>query len=351
MIRIFAVALSILFAFPLQAEQLTVIAPSGGGGGGITIGAAVNGGTPSTLLYVDAAGDVADGATTSVIGPAFASGTITTSQPMTLTQTWNDGAVTFVGASVDITATASAAASLVQRWRVGGSNVAEITKAGAIYSGASGDGFFGVGGAIDLRAGGNSYFRLSSVYLRLDSGIGFGWGTGVGSGNDLILVRDAANTLAQRNGTAAQALRVYNTFTDASNYERGTIAWNSNRLDIGPEAAGTGTLRSIGMLSHVLFPTDNTYDIGASGATRPRDIFVADDVVAGGDGTFTGELSGNTVDTNGFAIGSLPTPGVAGRRAYVTDQITACPVPGAAPTAGGALVCPVFDNGVAWVGG
>lgn len=52
---------------------------------------------------------------------------------------------------------------------------------------------------------------------------------------------------------------------------------------------------------HILF-TDNTSDIGASGATRPRDIFVADDVVAAGDGDFTANLYGTqpvTVDIDG----------------------------------------------------
>ena len=41
----------------------------------------------------------------------------------------------------------------------------------------------------------------------------------------LILDRDAANVLAQRNGTNAQAFRLYNTYTDAGNFERGMLAW------------------------------------------------------------------------------------------------------------------------------
>jgi len=38
-------------------------------------------------------------------------------------------------------------------------------------------------------------------------------------GTDVFLLRDAANILAQRNGTTTQAHRVYRTWTDASNYE------------------------------------------------------------------------------------------------------------------------------------
>jgi hypothetical protein len=56
-----------------------------------------------------------------------------------------------------------------------------------------------------------------------------------------------------------------------------------------------------------------------------------------------------TVQTSGYAIGSLPT-GVAGMRAYVTDQLTTCAASGAALTAGGSAKCPAFYNGTSWVG-
>ena len=59
------------------------------------------------------------------------------------------------------------------------------------------------------------------------------------------LVVEDANTIAQRNGTTAQASYLYNTRTDASNYERGFMRWASNVLEIGTEKAGTGTARGI----------------------------------------------------------------------------------------------------------
>jgi hypothetical protein len=57
---------------------------------------------------------------------------------------------------------------------------------------------------------------------------------------DVILARDAANTLAQRNGTAAQAFRLYNTFTATDNFERANIFWDSNVLKIGTEKGSVG---------------------------------------------------------------------------------------------------------------
>ena len=59
------------------------------------------------------------------------------------------------------------------------------------------------------------------------------------------LTADAADVLAQRNGTTAQNFRVYGTYTDASNYERGVMDWstNSQTLTIGTQKAGTGQSR------------------------------------------------------------------------------------------------------------
>lgn len=53
----------------------------------------------------------------------------------------------------------------------------------------------------------------------------------------------AANTLAQRNGTTAQAFNLYNTYTDASNYERLELQWGlaANIATILTGAAGTGS--------------------------------------------------------------------------------------------------------------
>lgn len=103
---------------------------------------------------------------------------------------------------------------------------------------------------------------------------------------DVRLTRDAANILAQRNGTNAQAFRLYNTFTNAGNYEYGALFWSGNILALGTDQLGTGSARvlrfstgggyrwEISTAGHLLGVTDNIYDIGASGATRPQSIYV-----------------------------------------------------------------------------
>jgi hypothetical protein len=63
-------------------------------------------------------------------------------------------------------------------------------------------------------------------------------------------ITGTSNIIEMLNGTNAQTFRIYNTFTDASNYERGFMRWSSNVLQIGAEAAGTGTLRKIAIVGN-----------------------------------------------------------------------------------------------------
>ncbi len=432
-------------------------------GGGASVGSALGGGTASTILYVDSSGNIAN----AKIVPF---GTVTTDNPFGFTQTWNAAGVTFTGLKVNVTDTASAAASLLMDLQVGGASKFNVSKAGRVASGAGssfgspqfydssinpGSGFGILNAAASVIYGNSSSviaFEEGVNGVRIGGAYSLGWTSGHAtvSAADVRLYRDAAATLAQRNGPAAQTFNLYKSWTDASNYERvflGNWTVDSGYFALQTAVAGTGTARgliitttgnsanvglwatgtsavifatgnterwNINSSGHFIAPTDNTYDIGAAGAARPRNVYVATAVVVGGDVTvgagsriiwnarsgiyspsdgvlqlvnqaasdfnrlqFGGTTSSfpalkrsaailvarladdsanaafeaATIDTNGFAIGSLPTPGVAGRRAYVTDQITACPLPGVAPTNGGALVCPVFDNGAAWVGG
>lgn len=90
----------------------------------------------------------------------LAQGSITTSQPQTFSVTFNDGSVAFVGKTNDFTDTASAAASILERWTVGGTAVHSIAKTGALIlpqasntAGTSGAGiYWGTGQAANIPA-------------------------------------------------------------------------------------------------------------------------------------------------------------------------------------------------------
>ena len=95
----------------------------------------------------------------------FAAGTITTSQPLTITQTWNAGGVTFTAIDLSVTNTASAAASLLQNWRLGGTSMMKVDKAGILTS--AGGWVYAPGGTTSLTLDGAS----NAPTLTANSGI------------------------------------------------------------------------------------------------------------------------------------------------------------------------------------
>ena len=50
-----------------------------------------------------------------------------------------------------------------------------------------------------------------------------------------------------------------------------------------------------------------------------------------------------------YTVATLPTAGVAGRRAFVSNALT--PVALSAVVGGGAVTVPVYDNGTTWIVG
>lgn len=195
--------------------------------------------------------------------------TVTTSKPvLDLSQTWNAGAVAFTGLKLNITNTASATGSLLIDLQVGSNSKFNVDAVGNIRFGStsfspllipSGGGFY-VGrlddpGKLSAWIGESSGVWITSPS---DGGIGFSsvgsTGSFGGGPSETTLFRDAAGILAQRSAsspTAAQTFRVYNTYTDASNYERGIIDWTTtaNTLTIGVQVLGTGTLRDMKLLT------------------------------------------------------------------------------------------------------
>jgi hypothetical protein len=235
-----------------------------------------------------------------------------------MADTWADAGTTFTAIKMNVTDTASNAASLLMDLQVGGSSRFNVTKAGHLRlttvvnstnatistTTSSNSGFYTADGTDwGYTRAGSAMWQSGFEYFRFTSNSSVGWSTNVGSAADLTLFRDAANTLAQRNSTNAQALRVYNTFTDASNYERGGFLWSGNRLVVGTSHAGTGSSRALDLVGIDLSfktgtqesnttrwfitasgllgaGTDNAVDIGATGANRPRSIYAAADILA-----------------------------------------------------------------------
>lgn len=152
--------------------------------------------------------------------------------------------------------------------------------------------------------------EFNGLTLELKTATALNWNA------DVVLVRDAADALAQRRTTNAQTHRIYRTFTNSTNYERLALQTAAGQMVIAAETAGTGT--------------DNI------------------------DLTLTSAGTGIVNVTQGiirlaaaFTVATLPAAGTQGRMAYVTDALT--PTFLTLAVGGGAVVTPVFDNGGSWV--
>lgn len=141
---------------------------------------------------------------------------------------------------------------------------AKLTVAGSISS--NGGSFFSQvdlpnlritsGGISTVTALNNALLNLvgkGSNKITLDTGIAYfnssivldSASTYLSFNRDTFLYRDGANTLAQRNSTNPQEFRIYNTYTDSANYERGFFKWDTNTFKIGLSAGGTGVNRNL----------------------------------------------------------------------------------------------------------
>jgi hypothetical protein len=200
--------------------------------------------------------DIAD---TTLAGSGSLAGSI-----LNLAQTWNTtGAPTAI--KLNVTNTASGAASNLLDLQVDTVSKFKVNKLGDLtLAGSTGVTLIGGGG---FRA--TSYIDVNIIGLITSSsgGIGFSSG-GTGATYDTALFRDAAGTLALRNGVNPQTFRLYNTYTDATTFERLNIKWDTNVLKIGTEKGTSGgTARSMelqtdGVTRMTLGPNGNVYIAG-----------------------------------------------------------------------------------------
>ena len=202
-------------------------------------------------------GTLQNGEGLNITSATLTGGTVTTSNPLLdMTQTWNDAGVTFTSLKLNVTDTASGANSLLLDLQVGGSTKFSVDKDGDIVgqslkvnssfviSGDSSQLYLFVPAVSQTPLS----FRSYLIPLVLANSKPIAWcdsGNAAGGVIDTFIFRDAAGALAQRNSTNAQTFNIYNTYTDGSNYERGFLKWNSNVLEIGTEALGTGTQRNV----------------------------------------------------------------------------------------------------------
>jgi len=235
-----------------------------------------------------------------------------------LADTWNNGGTTFTAIKMNVTDTASASASLLMDLQVGGTSKFSVRKDGSVnaiaYYTATNSGITnGSNPAITANNTTPQYaFTNYSGFILGGSNTPISWSNtnsnALSATRDLFLYRDAANTLAQRNGTNAQTFNLYNTYTNATNYERGFMKWNSNILEIGTIASGTGSSRNMGFyISNVRYQI-----IGGNFNQFDKPIYMnAADIVTGGAGFKIGTAATQKIGIWNATPVVQPTTGIS----------------------------------------
>lgn len=165
--------------------------------------------------------------------------------------------------------------------------------------------------------------------------------------NDTYLTRDAANTLALRNSTNAQTFSLYETYTDASNYESysldagvttadtftikaNTAGTGADNLSIALTPAGTGAVKvgkTVLNSSAVTCVANACTDVPASpfiiittDATAGADVLTIADGITGEIRIITLKTDGTTdlaITPTNFANGTIITLDTAGESAMI----------------------------------
>lgn len=228
-----------------------------------------------------------------------------------------------VSASAQLSITpAGGSVNLASPGPIGGTTSSTIKS--TQFTGPIGDGF-------NLNYGGFSSVEVlnqTSLYGQTstfgDTILGDSASDSVLIGTSARLSNEAAGVLALQNGVNYHpAIRLYEDYTGASNYEVARMEWGGDGADfyIGTGRAGTGVSRALAFITgdvvrwrveaagHLLTPLDNTYDIGAIGASRPRHAYFGGDVVAGGAVTIGG---GTAITKSLSSTATLEFPPTAG---------------------------------------
>lgn len=280
----------------------------------------------------------------------MAAGTLTTSQPQLLTQTWNAGAVVFSGRKTAITATAAAANSLFDEITVGGSTVfgvgalssngvnatiwlgqATPSTSNYVLLSISGTTYLNAASLVHLRVSNNSVLVADSTQLSLPSTALLGWSsTGDPTATrDLFMRRVGAATFgfgaADAAAPVAQTFQMQSVVAGTSNTSGADATWNLSK-GTGTGAGGGGVFMSA--------------KAGTTGSTQ-NTLAEAFRILGTGAGV---RMSGG-----GVTVANLPAA-VQGGMAFVTDASTTLILGlGLTVTGGGANKVPVYSDGTNWI--
>jgi len=234
-----------------------------------------------------------------------------------IAQTWaTTGNPTAIKLNVTGSPTASAGSTAkLMDLQVGGASKFSVSKNGAITGGVAYGGNTNVfyGDTFALAADANKaffvdFYNTPLCVMNAQSYFGFSFSANNcdRTNNDVRLYRDGASgivdgKLALRNGTNSQTSRIYNTYTDASNFERASIGFNRPTTavftgTISNGAGASGTIVNVTAITSGVITTG----MGLTGTGVSGTIigFVPSS-------TFTGSISGTTLTSGTVTEGAI----------------------------------------------
>jgi hypothetical protein len=270
-------------------------------------------------------------------------GTLTASAPvLDLAQTWNNSGTTFTGLLANFTNTASGSASKALDIKIGGTSVIETNGIGKTTVRLLGAATFNLSAFEVFREGSllfrvrddgqtiSSKFIIGTSVFMTSSGIKYGssqvlaWGSGTANDtSDLVLLRDDADTLAQRRTTNPQTFRIYTTYggTGGADFERLFIKGQTGgAFQIGTEKGGTGSARALEFQTNgttrLTVGTTGNVGIGTTSPTEKLTVFndtksvitsqfASNQCLVFGGDTVVGPYTASHTDGNGNSFGNF----------------------------------------------
>jgi len=176
---------------------------------------------------------------------------------------------------------------------------------GITLKGATNSGLGANAGNLGIWAQGTLALNFASNEIRFARDWVFSWSSDPNNNNvaDTIFARDAADTLAQRRGTNAQTLRVYDTYSSATDYHRIAIATARATLSAvsGASVTATGLIPAGAVVMGVTSKV--TTGLGTTNSTTGYKIGTVADDDRWGD--ITGTAAGTSSDNRDWTAGTI----------------------------------------------
>ena len=309
----------------------STVGPFGTGGGTLTVGSTATSGGAAGQIMFDTGSVLSESS-----GLTFASATrkLTVGGPATFSAgtsnsyaAWNTSGINFIQNAATFTDTSTAASGSVTAAYMNyfGTQTYAATNTSVSVLNLYGTYFSAPAAGTNVTLSGPSYaVGMDTIYVN-------GTGTCVIGGNN-----SAGSSINMHTGQTTGTIQIGGSGTNTTGSITIGLGRGSQTLNLATGTQGSGVTKTINFGTGGVSGSTTVISIGSTAGTSTT--------------TLNGStIATGTIQTQGYTVATLPTAGVVGRRAHVTDATL--PTFLGTLTGGGTVKCPVFDNGTAWVAG